>query len=248
MPICCLCGLEKQLVKAHIIPIKLYKPIREASSSELSSRQAPNIYSVGTEQKPKQIQSGIYDLSILCKECDGDLIGPWDNYGQTFLLSPSSPENYLIDNVGKTAAYRIDKFDYKQLKLFFMSMLWRAAITNNEFFNPIKLGSCEEKLKNMILANDLGSENEFSVILFKYEGRLSEITQNPTKQRQDGINYYRFRFPNYGFLIKVDQRDFISKLLPFVLSPNRHLLIRIMKYTDSREYERILEIRDRISS
>lgn len=248
MPICRLCGLEKQLIQAHIFSRNLYKSIREASSSEPPSNQVPRIYSVGTKQKSKQIQSGIHDSSILCKECDNGLIGSWDNYGQTFLLSPSSPENYLVDNVGKTAAYRIDKFDYKQLKLFFMSMLWRAAITNHEFFNQIKLGSWEEKLRNMILAKDSGSENDFSVVLFKYEGYLSEIMQNPTKQRQDGVNYYRFRFPNYGFLIKVDQRDFLSKLLPFVLSPNQQLLIRVMKYTDSKEYERILEIRDRISS
>jgi hypothetical protein len=246
MSICRLCGLEKQLIKAHIIPRKLYEPIREASIGEPPSDQVPRVYVVGTSQKPKQFQSGIYDPSILCGECDGDLIGAWDNYGQTLLVSLSSSENYLVDNVGKTAAYKIDTFDYKQLKLFFLSILWRAAITSDQFFAQINLGSWEEKLRNMILSQDPGSENDFSVVLFKYEGDLSEIMQNPTKQRQDGVNYYRFRFPKYGFLIKVDQRNFHSKLRPFILSPNQQLLIRIKEYMDSKEYERILEIRDKI--
>jgi hypothetical protein len=246
MPICCLCGLEKQLIKAHIIPRKLYEPIREASIDEPPSNQVPRIYVVGTKQKPKQSQSGIYDSSILCRECDGDLIGVWDNYGQTFLLSPSFAENYLADNVGKFAAYRVKEFDYKQIKLFFMSILWRAAITSDQFFSQIKLGSWEEKLRKMILAQDPGNENDFSIVLFKYEGALNEIMQNPTKQKQDGVNYYRFRFPKYGFLIKVDQRSFHPKLFPFVITPNQQLLIRVMEYTDSKEYERILDIRDKI--
>ncbi|MEA5488288.1 MULTISPECIES: hypothetical protein [Pseudanabaena] len=248
MSICRLCGLEKQLIKAHIIPRKLYEPIREASIGESPSDQVPRMYVVGTEQKSKQFQSGIYDTSILCKECDGHLIGVWDNYGQKFLLNPSFSENRLFDNLGKLAVYRIEEFDYKQLKLFFMSILWRAAITSDLFFAQIKLGSWEEKLRKMILSQEPGSENDFSVVLFKYEGDLSEIMQNPTRQRQDKVNYYRFRFPKYGFLIKVDQRNFHSDLLPFVISPNHQLLIHVMEYKNSKEYERILDVRDKISN
>jgi len=248
MPICRLCGLKKQLIKAHIIPRKLYEPIREASIGEPPSDQVPRMYVVGTEQKPKQFQSGIYDPSILCKECDGDLIGVWDNYGQTFLLNPSFSENHLFDNLAKPAVYRIEEFDYKQLKLFFMSILWRAAITSDLFFDQIKLGSWEEKLRKMILAQEPGSKDDFPVVIFKYEGDLNEIMQKPTKQRQNKVNYYRFRLPKYGFLIKVDQRSFHSDLLPFVISPNHQLLVRFMEYKNSKEYERILDIRDKISN
>jgi hypothetical protein len=181
----------------------------------------------------------------VCKECDG-LIGVWDNYGQTFLLNPSFSENDVVDNLGKPVVCKIEEFDYKQLKLFFMSILWRSAITSDLFFAQIKLGSWEEKLRKMILAQESGSENDFSVVLFKYEGNLSEIMQSTTKQRQDKVNYYRFRFPKYGFLIKVDQRSFHSDLLPFVISPNHQLLIRVMEYKNSKEYERILDVRDKI--
>ncbi|MEG4106398.1 hypothetical protein [Microcoleus sp. S13_C5] len=163
------------------------------------------------------------------------------------MLSSPSPENYIVDDAGKPAAYKIETFDYKQLKLFFMSILWRAAITSDSFFAQVQLGSWEDKLKKMILAQDPGSENDFSVVLFKYEGDGSEIMQNPTKQKQDGVNYYRFRFPKYGFLIKVDQRNFPPNLAPYILSPNQPLLIGVMEYMDSKESERIWAIRDKIS-
>jgi hypothetical protein len=195
---------------------------------------------------PPQHQSGIYDRSILCGECDNGVLGDWDDYGQKLLLISPELTKYVSDSTGKLIGYKIDIFDYKQLKLFFMSILWRAAITSDQLFTQVKLGSWEEKLKKMILDQDPGSENNFTVVLFKYEGDFSEIMQNPTKQRQDGVNYYRFRIPKYGFLIKVDQRNFPSKLDPFILSPNQPLLIRVMKYLDSKEYEQILDIRDKI--
>ena len=244
MPICKLCEREKKLIKAHIIPRQLYGPILKASSGE-----SPRVYVVGTEKKSQQSQNGIYDPDILCRECDGDLIGPWDNYGQTLLLSSPSPENYIVDDAGKPAGYKIDTFDYNQLKLFFMSILWRAAITSDQFFAQVQLGSWEDKLKKMILAQDPGSENDFSVVLFKYEGDCSEIMSNPTKQKQDGVNYYRFRFPKYGFLIKVDKRNFHPNKLDrrYILSSNQPLLIPVMEYMDSKESEGIWASRDKIS-
>jgi hypothetical protein len=205
------------------------------------------VYVVGTEKKSQQSQNGIYDPDILCRECDGDLISPWDNYGQTLLLSSPSRKNYIVDEAGKPDAYKIDTFDYNKLKLFFMSILWRAAITSHHFFAQVQLGYWEDKLKKMILAQDPGSENDFSVLLFKYEGDFSEIMQNPTKEKQDGVNCYRFRFPKYGFLIKVDQRNFHPKIARCLLSSNQPLLIPVMEYMDSKEYEIILAIRDKFS-
>lgn len=247
MPTCCLCGLDKQLIEAHIIPRKLYKPIRQASIGSSPGAQAPRIYAVGTTQKSKQSQNGIYDSNILCGDCDGNkVIGSWDQYGQRLLLDSLQPENYLPDNRGKPAAYKINDFDYTKLKLFFMSILWRAAITDHQFFKHVSLGPWEKKLRDMIHSQDPGTIHDFSVILFRYEGDFSEIMQNPSKQRQDGINFYRFRIPRYGFLIKVDQREFCSDLHPFILSPNKPLLIRAMEYKNSKEYEQILDMKDQI--
>jgi len=246
MPICCLCGLDKQLIKAHIISRKLYEPIRQASSGSSPGDQVPRMYAVGTTQKSKQAQNGPHDSNILCESCDGGVIGPWDNYGRSLLLNSLQPENNLPDNTGKSAVYKIGDFDYKKLKLFFISMLWRAAITDHPFFEHINLGPWEKKLRDMIHSQDPGMKHDFSVILFKYEGDFSEIMQNPSRQRQDGINFYRFRIPRYGFLVKVDQREFHSELHPFILSPNQPLLIRVLEYKNSKEYEQILDVKDQI--
>jgi len=220
--------------------------MRESGISETSGDQVPRIYPVGSDQKSKQLQNGVYDSSILCAECDGNLIGPWDNYGQKLLMNQINTIENSAKDIDASSFYKIDSFDYKKLKLFFMSILWRASITDHPFFTEVKLGCWEENLKTMIQTQNPGSETDFSVIVFKYKGQFSEIMHNPTKERNSGINYYRFRFPKYGFLIKVDQRRFPSGLEPYIIAPNQSLLIRVLEYENSKEYNRILEIRDQI--
>jgi hypothetical protein len=98
----------------------------------------------------------------------------------------------------------------------------------------------------MIISGDPGRKNDFSVILFKYEGNFSEIMPQPTKKRKDGLNFYHFRFPKGGFLIKVDRRPFPSKLERVILTPNQDLLIKVGEYQDSEEYKCLLNNRNKI--
>ena len=242
MTTCQLCGLEKNLIKAHIIPRQLYKPIKESVSGVAQSEKNPWIYTLDEKKKPEQIQSGIYDDSILCSCCDCKVIGPWDEYGQKFLLSPEFiSENRLTTNPDGSSFFEIETFDYPKLKLFFLSILWKSGITNKAFFSKVQLGSWEDRLKKMIQEQDPGLYTDFSVILFRYSGDFCEIMQNPTREIYEGVNYYRYRVPNYGFLIKVDQRVFPDEFNSFILSPNNKFLIRYKKYEESQEYKQILD-------
>ncbi|WP_104429815.1 hypothetical protein [Methylobacter tundripaludum] len=130
--------------------------------------------------------------------------------------------------------------------MFFISILWRTAITNSETFAQVKLGSWENKLKTMILTEDPGCKNNFSILIYKYEGEFSEIMINPTKHRGEteqvdyGVNFYILSFPNYRFIIKVDQRNFSSRLDTLILSPDQPLLIPVSDFKSSVEYEKLI--------
>lgn len=237
--ICQLCGQKKQLIDAHIIPKQLYKAIDESENIQpVDKDKIPRIYSTTTYSKKRPI--GTYDSKILCGDCDNKILGVWDNYAQTLLLKPFAETNFLSRD-GKKFFYKLENIDYLRFKLFFMSVLWRASITNQEFFCQVNLGSWESVLKDMILRADPGTENDFSVILTKYEGDSVTIMPNPQRIRTEGINYYKFRMGGYSVLIKVDQRPFPRKLKPVVLRPNQPLLIQIKDYEDSKEFNTILE-------
>jgi hypothetical protein len=234
---CQLCGKEKKLIDAHIIPRQLYKPL-EQSENIPPADEVLRVYSTTTYSKKRPI--GTYDSKILCGDCDNEILGVLDNYAQTLLLKPFTETNYLSKD-GKKLFYKLEDIDYPKFKLFFMSVLWRASITNQDFFHQVNLGSWESVLKDMILNADPGTENDFSVILSKYEGASATIMPNPQRIRTEGINYYKFRMGSYSVLIKVDQRPFPGKLKPVVLRPNQPLLIQIKDYEDSKEFNTILE-------
>jgi len=241
---CRLCGLVKPLIKAHILPRKFYKPIVQAGGASPAGDTAVRIYPVDANGKSRQEQSGIYDSNILCADCDCKVIGSWDLYAQTLLLGAFDPNNYSGSSTNRL--YRLDNFDYIELKLFFMSLLWRASISSRSFFKNVDLGPWEARLKQKLLAADPGSRDDYSVIIIKYEGMLAEVMPNPSKQRQDGINFYRFRAPGYSFLLKVDQRPFIRELQPHLLAPNSPLLISVRQYQESSEYDALIQVRNQI--
>ncbi len=97
----------------------------------------------------------------------------------------------------------------------------------------------------MIVAEDPGSKNDFSILIYKYEGEFSEIMPSPTKHRGEtkqidyGVNFYILSFPNYRFIIKVDKRNFSSGLDTLILSPNQPLLIPVRDYKSSVEYKKL---------
>ena len=139
---CHLCLEERKLIKAHIIPESFFLPLR-------SSKRAPEIHSNIDGEYPKKSPIGIYDKSILCSECDS-LIGDWDNYAQQLLLKDFT-EDLAVHGGAKKVAYKIDSFNYHKLKLFFVSVLWRASISNHYFYRRVKLGPYQSVARKMIL-------------------------------------------------------------------------------------------------
>lgn len=135
------------LIKAHIIPEGFFRLLRDENI-------APEMISNSPGSFPKRMQVGTYDSAILCSQCDGKM-APWDNYGQQVLIHGFS-EAVKIPLQGKTVARRIERFDYRRLKLFFMSVLWRASVSKQTFYKRISLGPFEDRLRTMILNEDPG--------------------------------------------------------------------------------------------
>lgn len=231
---CKLCGYQGPLVKAHIIPESFYVPLLEES-------KIPRLYSTAEDTFPKRSPVGIYDSEILCGVCD-NRIGDWDNYAQKLLLTPL--EDYGSPHELKSQEFFVIRdLEYRLLKLFFVSLLWRADQSGHDFFGEVDLGqSWCERAKEMVLTGDPGDPEELGVTLVRHEHRLAEKTiYNPEKVRSDGLNFYRFSLGSYVAMIKVDRRPFKSSMRPLVLRPNEPLVVGLFDYEESRLYQDILE-------
>ena len=228
---CKLCNQEKRLVKAHIIPRSLYKPLLEGG-------QPLSVLSTFPASHPQISRIGFYDSEILCQECE-KLFSPWDDYAQNILLARFQEENYLFSN-GKKIALKVE-VDYAKLKLFFVSLLWRASVSKFYFFKKINLKPLEELLKEMILNCDPGDAETFAVVLTKYEDPLGTVMMDPHRHRFDGINYCRFYLAGYQIYIKTDKRPSADFLKELVIRPNGPLIILLRDLRKGKEFPLMLK-------
>jgi hypothetical protein len=230
---CKLCGKDKKLVKAHIIPEALYKPLLDRGRPLKILSNIPGVH-------PKKSHVGIYDMGILCRECE-TIFSPWDDYAQKLLLAKPIPENYRTQN-GQKLAYEIAGVDYAKLKLFFISVLWRASVSRQQFFSRVSVGTFEPQLKQMILESNPGDADTFAVTLAQFDHPLGTAMLDPHPDKHFGISYYRFYMAGYIAYIKADARpapDFMGLLK---LRPDKPLTILLRDLEGSKDFQVMQDI------
>ena len=213
------------MIKAHIIPRSFFKPLRKGETPARLLSQ--NGY-------PKKSPIGVYNKTILCYECEKKF-QIWDDYAQYILLQKVDkfiPRTYHDRLVG----YEIKDFDYLKLKLFFLSILWRASVSNYEFYALVDLGESEDVVKNLIKNEDPGHEDDFSIILACFNNRIGKLSMlNPRSQVFDGVNFFQFYLAGVIAYIKNDKRTLINDLRKFQMTPGQNLVMIIRDFNESKE-------------
>lgn len=218
--ICKLCDKEKKLIKSHIIPESFY---RDAYTSH-------NGIMVRKDDHSKRLPIGIYDKEIVCADCE-KTFQKWDEYGYEFFNTVLTTKGKMISRHNENIALSFEQINYKELKLFLMSILWRAAVSGSDFFDQISLGSYESILKKKIASADAGSAQDFATIIFKFELSKYDVLHPPYKTRlNDGVDGYRLFFFNAEVFIKVDKQK--MKYTGIILSPDQSLIVG---FTDAPE-------------
>lgn len=242
MNLCSLCKLNKTLIQAHVIPKWAFKYLYP----ERPDGDNRSLVLVGKNIKEVKRPIGPYDPNILCKECDS-FLGKFDEYGKKILLDSQfevkSTESYIIKNI-----------DFVKLRLFLLSVIWRAAISNREEFIRVSLGPYKEQLrkiffdcKNGIFSPGIGS---YHFVIAKYDvGELppnvvNKNVQIPHVQKIDGINTAILYLPRgLKIFIKMDKRNFTG---PINLLANYHqeglIIAKLGDYSESDEFKSMAEV------
>lgn len=217
--ICKGCGEEKNLIRAHIIPESFFVGLRDGAKPTKIISNTPGVY-------PKKSPIGVYDINTLCRECE-DQFQDLDDYGFKVLIQNESQLEKLYDK-GELVGYRINDINFKRLKIFFISILWRASISKNYFFNGVDLGALENQAKQIIWERHIPGIHDFSFILSKFDDDGAGRTiLNPHRERWFNINYYRFYLYGYILYIKADSRKTPEKFEKSI--PENDSLIVISK-------------------
>jgi len=219
---CSFCLKDKKTIKAHIIPRCFYEHMRNDKTKPFS------VLTNTAGRYSKKSWIGLYDSHIICEDCE-KIFQKYDNYACKILLSKFDKSNFILDGSENKIAYKLDGIDYKKLKLFFISILWRASISKREEFKKVDVGPFKNTLQDMIRGENPGVTNDFSVIVTRFIDILGQkFWMDPYKYRIDGFNFYRFYLgTGYEFDIKVDKRNLeaTDSLYQLALKPNAPLYI-----------------------
>lgn len=239
--ICKLCLKEKPLLKkSHIIPDFIYRDGKVYHKDH--SIHKVNIGEIfkGLQNKKGIQYSGEYDGNILCQYCDGVVIKRYEDYAKKIIwggqkLSPDEtfslsfpPGEVVVGNI-----------DYEKLKLFFLSILWRAAISTRPFFKEVNLEKWKlEELRKMILSGD-PKENLDWLMLFMLDcgkdPKLKQYIVQPVRGR-DAI--FVFTFPALLVVYCLDASLITTELKKYSIFKNGEL--RLMKLSCSQVWDLFL--------
>jgi hypothetical protein len=212
--LCRFCLEQRQLIEAHIIPKGFFERIRS---------DEPNIL-VNESDYPKRSPQGIYDKGILCGPCD-NIIGKWDQYAQEVLTMNMSGFTLIAEgqNIG---GWERPEYNYELLKLFFISLVWRASICTHSFYAGIDIGrKFEEQARQMLRDGRAGGAHDFGVVIARFVEPLGHAFFYPHTERMNGINHVRFYLAGFIAYMKVDRRHYDAGLEHFLLADGEPLRI-----------------------
>jgi hypothetical protein len=231
--VCKGCGEDKKLIRAHVIPESFFVGLRDGEKPTKIISSTPGVY-------PKKSFIGVYDKNILCQECEDQFQDLYD-YGCKALIQDESNLEKIHHN-GNLVGYRINNINFEKLKLFFISILWRASITTNFFFKDVDLGALENQAKQIIWERHIPSIHDFSFVLSKFDDDGAGRTiLDPHRERWFNINYYRFYLYGYILYIKADSGKTPEKFKKFIPEDDSLIVISRGDMRNAKEYPLMLQ-------
>lgn len=237
MKICKFCeeNIEKY-IDCHIIPKAFFVFSQKMSAKIGWSGNMLMITNTKGEQPKKRVRIGWYDPQLVCEKCERRF-GKYDDYAIQLLLKNESKHKSVIEN-SRIIAWVIENFDFKLLKLFFISILWRSSASSLPQFNKISLNHDLQRAKELILSDDEGKEEEFSFLLARFgDAEGMSFMLDPHKESKGDLfgdlNCYRFYLgAGYVAYIKVDKRPFPPNSR--VIAAKREKPLYILRRSDFR--------------
>ena len=190
--ICKFCGKEKKLIKAHIIPRNFYLARKNDKYLCINSKTGEYTYQ----------QQGGYDSNILCGDCDNNILGEFDKEGYRVLFGDFNKYQYVQIHP-KYKIYQLDNsnFDYAKLRKFFISILWRASISQLEEWSNINLGGYERKAFD-ILKGEREYPELFKILIYK-NSYTENINQEVLIAKGKTSKYKKYIIQMAGYRIEV---------------------------------------------
>ena len=213
---CPLCTLEAKLVSSHIIPEFLYETLYD-------EKHRFHQISIDPAQRNQFKQKGLRE-TLLCFSCEQRLSVP-EQYVSN-LLNGGVPITVAQD--GKYL--RLSELDYRKLKLFQLSVLWRAGVSTLSSFSQVQLGPHTNKIRELVYEQRPGNASDYGCImsmLMRGDDMVTGLIVPPTWARFGGLKSYRFVFGGLVFVYIVSSTPAPNFAVEHFAQPNGTAIVRL---------------------
>jgi hypothetical protein len=230
---CRFCEQDKiALAKAHVIPRSFFKRVRGEAKYSTELRASEKAV---TE---KFQQAGHYDCEILCEDCERKFT-PYDTHGFSVFTKVFENQNIYRDPHGFECAYLLPNVDFRLLKLFVLSVLWRASVSRLRFYRNVDLGQRHEhKIKSLIASGTIEHADDYQFVCSHQKDHpYPKVILEPLKGRieSEGVNYVKFYLPDVQIVVKVDKRPLPDFFRRIVVTPKPPHYMVLFPYKGSDE-------------
>ena len=148
--ICRFCDRSAVLRKSHILPEFIYRPLYDDKHRAMTlPAHGPSVY----------LQKG-FRASLLCESCEQYFNEQFEKpFRQEFF------EKALLPQVAMRRRYKV-KINYGAIKLFLLSVLWRAGVCDQSPFELVYLAEHEPEIRRMLRDRDAGGTSTYPIFAF----------------------------------------------------------------------------------
>jgi len=182
---------------------------------------------------------GIYG-EFVCSSCE-DKFQKWDDYAAKVLRGESTI-NTIETSSSRIRVYDFGHYNYLELKLFFLSVLWRTHACEHRFFNQIELGNFAETLAACLLNKDKNLIASVDVLVTYSHHLIAFGVLEPRFVSLGDVSYWQLYMPHYQALIKVDDKPGDTTLSPIILTEGKPLYMLEKNFDEFGEAEHFYNI------
>lgn len=222
---CKLCGEPAALVNSHIIPRAFF---------DLKPTEPTTLFSNTPGQYPKKAPDAVYDR-IVCDSCERSF-SLYDDYAiKTLKLNLAHYRR--VQQFGGPPTLIASNIDYRLLKLFCVSVLWRASVSMHPFYKRVQLGPLEKKAKEILASGQPGIANEFAAWWSFFDIDWEFPITDPFRERWSGVTAYRFYFGRVIGYFKADRKPTPQQFCDIEIAQNRDLILVGRDFQKSKDLQ-----------
>lgn len=234
---CKLCGKPGALVKcSHVIPKWMYI---YAQRQWMDTHGPMRILSSHVNEHEQRSPTGIYG-KFVCAGCE-DKFQKWDDYAAKILRGNSTLKTIETPS-GLIRVHDFGHYDYIELKLFYLSILWRAHACDHQFFDQFDLGKHTDNIATCLLTKDKSLIDSFD-IWATYSSYLMGVgVLEPRFVILKNVGYCQLYMPHYQALIKMDDKHSDESLKHMMLTQGEPLYMVEKSFDEFGEIEHFYNI------